>query len=411
MPTLYLDADGFFASCEEAADPALHGRPVGVSTCEPSSPGAVLIAVNPAAKRRGAAKGETARDVRATVPDIAIRAQRPELYVATHHAIARAVDTVIPGATSRSIDELSADLDTNDDPRAILVAVKAAIRQAVGPIVTVSCAVAPSAYLAKTAAEANKPDAAVVWRPEDIPGVYADLELSDLPGLGPATEARLRRCGIDSVTALHAAQRAVARWAWGSVVGEDVHDTLHGRAPRERPRPRRRISHGRVLEPRLRAWERGRPIMRFLVSVTLHRCAREGVAPAALALEIVGEHGRAWSRAARIEPTNDERKALAAASGLWDAAAQRAQENPMRFTVAASGLTPWPPRQSELFARDDDRVQRLLDTVRGRFGARALTLGESLDRSGRYTGLKISFQHIPDITDFERLGIEVPRAP
>ena len=34
-PWFYLDADGFFASCEEAADPALHGRPVGVVVDRP----------------------------------------------------------------------------------------------------------------------------------------------------------------------------------------------------------------------------------------------------------------------------------------------------------------------------------------------------------------------------------------
>ena len=203
MPTLYLDCDGFFASCEESADPALHGRPVAVSTTDPESPGAVLIAVNPKARRRGVGKGERAHEARAAVADLAIRPQRPELYVATHHAIARAVDSVLPGAQSRSIDELSVDLGPEDDPERILTQVKDAIRDAVGPIITVSCAVAPSAYLAKTAAEAHKPDAAVVWRLSDIPAVYEGLELSDLPGLGPATEALLRRRGIDSVRALY----------------------------------------------------------------------------------------------------------------------------------------------------------------------------------------------------------------
>ena len=76
-----------------------------------------------------------------------------------------------------------------------------------------SCGVAPSAWLAKTAAEAHKPKAAVVWRIEDIPEVYADLELSDLPGLGPATERRLRRRHIDSVTALYHTQREVVKIA------------------------------------------------------------------------------------------------------------------------------------------------------------------------------------------------------
>ena len=49
-PWLYLDADGFFASCEEAADPRLHGRPVGV-VAGSAYADAPLIAVNTVAKR------------------------------------------------------------------------------------------------------------------------------------------------------------------------------------------------------------------------------------------------------------------------------------------------------------------------------------------------------------------------
>ena len=64
MPRHYLDADGFFASCEESADPALHGRPVGVSTANPACPGSVLIAINTRAKRAGARKGMPTRDAR-----------------------------------------------------------------------------------------------------------------------------------------------------------------------------------------------------------------------------------------------------------------------------------------------------------------------------------------------------------
>ena len=407
-PSLYLDCDGFFASCEESADSALHGRPVAVSTTDPDNSGAVLIAVNPKAKRRGIGKGERAHEARAAVADLVIRPQRPELYVATHHAIARAVDSVLPGAQSRSIDELSADLAPEDDPERILAQVKRAVFEAVGRIITVSCAVAPSAYLAKTAAEANKPDAAIVWGLEDIPEVYEGLELSDLPGLGPATEARLRRGGINSVRALYDADRAVAQWAWGSVLGADAHQRLHGEDPWRRERPRQRVSHGRVLEPRLRSWEKGRPIMRFLVTVTLRRCAGTGVAPGRLALEVAGEGGRLWCRGAWVEPTNHEAEALRALSGLWDAIGEKAREAPLRLCVVASHLIEWPLRQGELFERTGAGVQGALDTVRRRFGARAVTLGDSHDRTGRYTGLKISFEHIPAIGDFEWLGISIP---
>ena len=143
MPSLYLDCDGFFASCEESDDPRLHGRPVAVATTDPYNPGATLIAVNPAAKRLGVGKGENAREARKAVPELVVRAQRPELYVATHHAIARAVDTVLPGAKSESIDELSAELGANDDPETILTQIKQAIRDAVGEIITPCPAVSP----------------------------------------------------------------------------------------------------------------------------------------------------------------------------------------------------------------------------------------------------------------------------
>ena len=401
MPTLYLDCDGFFASCEESADPALHGRPVAVSTIDPDNRAAVLIAVNTAAKRRGLGKGERAEEARSRVPDIIIRLQRPELYVATHHAIARALDTMLPGARSHSVDELAAELAPSDEPEAILEQVKAAIAETLGPVITVSCGVAPNAFLAKTAAEANKPDAAIVWRMRDIPGMYETLELADLPGLGPATEARLRPRDIDTVTALYNAGRDGARWAWGSIIGRYVHAALHGHEDRAPARPRKHLSHERALEPRLRTWTKARPIVRFLVACTVHRCRLEGVAPKKLALEVLTEHRRALGAAAPIAPTNDEAAMLRAASALWDRLAATTQSEPRRFTVTALELVAWPSHQGELFNREPTEVQALIDTVRSRFGARAIALGDSIDRSGRYTGVKIAFEHIPAIAEFE----------
>ena len=77
----------------------------------------------------------------------------------------------------------------------------------------------------------------------------------------------------------------------------------------------------------------------------------------------------------------------------------------MRFTVTALNLAPWPARQGELFERKPRPVQGVIDTIRDRFGAKAITLGEDADRSGRYTGLKIAFEQIPDSADFEWLGV------
>ena len=80
----------------------------------------------------------------------------------------------------------------------------------------------------------------------------------------------------------------------------------------------------------------------------------------------------------------------------------------VRCSPATPSL-PWPSPQGELFHHEPTQVQALIDTVRNRFGARAIALGDSVDRWGRYTGVKIAFEHIPAVAEFEWLGIEVPK--
>ena len=204
---LYLDADGFFASCEEAADPRMHGRPVGVVAGSPYAE-APLIAVNTTAKRAGVRSGDRLRDARELCPGFVVCPQRVERYVAIHERMVCAVGTVLPVAAVHSIDEISARLSPRDDPLSVVDRVKSSVAGALSRLVPVSVGVAPSTWLAKCAAEANKPDAAVVWRPDDLPAVYAGLELEDLPGAGPRICARLRAAGLTTVEAIHAASRS-----------------------------------------------------------------------------------------------------------------------------------------------------------------------------------------------------------
>ena len=133
-----------------------------------------------------------------------------------------AVGVVLPVAAVHSIDELSAQLSPRDDAVSVVDRVKRSVAGALSPLVPVSVGVAPSAWLAKCAAEANKPDAAVVWRPDDLPAVYAGLELEDLPGAGPRICVRLRAAGLTTVGSIHAASRSRIIAARGSIEGERV---------------------------------------------------------------------------------------------------------------------------------------------------------------------------------------------
>ena len=74
---LYIDFDGFFASCEEQADPGLHGRPVGVIPFA-GARNSCVIAANAAAKRFGVKTGTPIAEARRLCPRIALPPQRPE---------------------------------------------------------------------------------------------------------------------------------------------------------------------------------------------------------------------------------------------------------------------------------------------------------------------------------------------
>ena len=404
-PWLYLDADGFFASCEEAADPRLHGRPVGV-VAGSAYADAPLIAVNTVAKRAGVRSGDRVCEARKLCPGFAVRPQRVERYVDVHARMVCAVGAVLPVTAVHSIDELSARLSRCDDPECVVDQVKRSVSGELTRLVPVSVGVAPSAWLAKCAAEANKPDAAVVWRRGDLPGVYTDLELEDLPGAGPRICRRLRMADLATVASIYSASRSRIISAWGSIEGERVRLALRGEDVPARVTRRRSIAHGRVLTGRDRCWREARQIVRWLAVCALHRCADGGHVPARVGLEVVTVAGVMRCAVGRLGGFGYELDLLRVISTLWDAAAASAQDDPPgRVGVVLDALCD--ASAASLFEPDrrERRLQWVLDRVREHYGAPALLWGVCGDPRAPYTGAKISYQSFPDMAQLRWLGI------
>ena len=406
-PWLYLDADGFFASCEEAADPRLHGRPVGVVAGSPYAE-APLIALNTVAKRDGVRSGDRVRDARELCPGFVVRPQRVERYVGIHERMVLAVGVVLPVAAVHSIDELSARLSPRDDAQSVVDRVKSSVAGALSRLVPVSVGVAPSTWLAKCAAEAHKPDAAVVWRPDDLPAVYAELKLEDLPGAGPCICARLRAAGLTTVEAIYAASRSRVIGAWGSIEGERVRLALQGEDVPARVSRRRSVAHGRVLTGGDRCWRAARQIVRWLGVCALHRCAEGGQRPGRVRLEVVTVGGAVRGGVWRLDAFGHELELLRVVSTLWDeAAVSAADDPPARVAVVLEALCD--RSAASLFEADprERRLQWMLDRVRDRYGARALLWGQCAAPRGPYTGAKIAYQSFPDMARLRWLGVVV----
>ena len=83
---LYLDFDGFFASVEQQARPALRGKPVGIVPFD-GTVHTVVIACSKEAKARGVKNVMRLRDAKKICPELILQCQSPDLYRRAHNAL------------------------------------------------------------------------------------------------------------------------------------------------------------------------------------------------------------------------------------------------------------------------------------------------------------------------------------
>ncbi len=200
---LHLDADAFFASCEQAIHPELKGRPV-ITGKERG----IVAAASYEAKAKGVQRGMRLFEVKKVCPDAVILPSDYETYSLFSVRMFEILRRFSPDVEEYSIDEAFVDLtglrrSFHGPYEMIAEKMRQTIKQELG--ITVSAGVSLSKVLAKIGSKHNKPDGLTV-----IPGREIHLYLEKLPvekvwGIGPNTAAFLQKHGIE--TALQFAKR------------------------------------------------------------------------------------------------------------------------------------------------------------------------------------------------------------
>ena len=403
---LYIDFDGFFASCEEQADPGLHGRPVGVIPFA-GARNSCVIAANAAAKRFGVTTGTLIAEARRLCPRITLAPQRPDHYVRIHHRVVAAVLSVLPVDVVCSIDELAAVLGERDRPEEVVGRIKRRIRRAVGGRITCSIGCAPNRWLAKIAADLDKPDGLTVLYPGDLPGPLLDLGLDALPGVGGRMRARLKRGGMATVEDVWNATPGRLRSLWGNVNGARFWYALHGYAVEPPVTKRGLIGHSRVLPPGERSVQLARPMARQLVVKAARRLRREGLLARRLILSTDFFNAPAWTASTVVARANDDLTCLDALSVIWAAlAGARGRATLFRIAASFDRFIPSDEAQLELPFENPDEKRRLarltaaVDSINGRY-ARTLVGYGGCAPPGGYAGAKIAYGRIPRLEDFQ----------
>lgn len=399
---LFIDMDAYFASCEQMDRPELRGRPVGVTPVLAES--GCCIATSYEARAVGVKTGCRVREARVLCPGIEIVQARPDRYIALHHQILAAIDTVIPVAEVESVDECRCGLMSNERSvervREIAAGIKRAIAVRVGSV-TCSIGAGPNRLLAKIAAGLHKPDGLTLLPRSGLPGELLGLGLTDLPGISKGINRRLRAAGIGTVDELYERSAEQLRAAWGSVLGVYWWHWLRGEQLPGPKTHRRTVGHQHVLPPEFRTRDKAGEVSVRLLSKAAQRMRSLGYVATRLSLSVRPLSGGSWYDWTPVGGTDDTADLLESLRALWRDAPRG---DLLQVGVRLEGLEA-AGNQLPLFGRERDRraLMQAVDTINLRGGADTIYLG-SMHAARRTAPRRIPFGKPPDLSlpDFDR---------
>jgi DNA polymerase-4 len=389
---LHADVDAFFASVEQRDDPRLRGRPVIVGQ-------GVVLAASYEAKNQGVRTAMGGRHARRLCPHAIVVPPRFSAYVDASKALFEVFNDMSPLVEGLSIDEAFLDVRGLEHiwgtPAEIAVRLRHEVRERVGLPITVG--VATTKFLAKVASGVAKPDGLLV-----VPGGGELAFLHPLPverlwGVGNVTAGKLRERGITTVARVAQLDESTLVSILGRGAGRHLYALAHNRDPRPVHVGRRRSSIGSqcALGRSPKSFDAVDVIVVSLVDRVTRRMRAAGRVGRTVVLRLRFDD---FSRATRSHTlplaTAQTQTILATARGLLAAATSMIERRGLTLVgVTVTNLEH--DRAVQLMLpldhRSNDALDSVLDEVRNRFGATAITRAVLL---GRQPGLSIP--QLPD---------------
>ena len=207
---LHVDMDAFYASVEQKDHPELRDKPVIVGADPKKGAGrGVVAACSYEARKFGIHSALPISRAWKLCPQGCYVRPRLSRYQEESRAIMNILRQYTDMVETLSIDEAFLDVTGSialkGTAEEIARDIKAEVRRVTG--LTASVGVATNKFLAKIASDLEKPDGCVVVPEDDVKGFLERLPISRLWGVGPKTEARLRRMGVGTIRELAALPR------------------------------------------------------------------------------------------------------------------------------------------------------------------------------------------------------------
>lgn len=351
---MHLDLDAFFASVEQRDKPSLRGRPVIVGGIGPRG---VVATASYEARVHGVRSAMRTAEARARCPHAAFLGGRFDAYREASRLVMERLREESEVIEPLSLDEAFVDLAAGPgfDPARvgeIVAGIRADIAELTGGL-TASVGVASSKLMAKIASEINKPDGAFIVEPGTEADVLGPMQVTAIPGVGPATAERLRRVGILTVEDVRSPSEDELVRLLGQSSGRSLYRMA--RADDDRPvmasRETKSVSVEDTFEQDISDRVQLETIIERMARSVSGRLRKNGLSGRTVTLKMRHHDFETHTRSSTLpNPTDNARLLATTARGLL---AGEDISNGLRLLgVGVSGLADWV--QDDLFASDED---------------------------------------------------------
>lgn len=399
---MHIDLNSCFASIEQQANPLLRGKPIAVAAY--TTPNGCILAPSIEAKALGIRCGMRVREGRMLYPGLIILPPDPRKYRYVNRRLLQLLKAYTPTVEVKSIDEMNLDLGNTPTIRRGLHSlgreIKAAIRCQIGERMTVSIGIANNRYLAKLAANLNKPDGLDEINASNLRSVLASMDLTDLFGIKDRNKARLMRVGITTPLSMLDSSPHTLVAAFEGIVGYYWHLRLRGWEVDDAEFERKSIGHTYALKhQKVTASEAARLLCKLTEKVGV-RMRRLGYAARGIQVGVLFADRASWQRRA-VHSTP-----FFASSDLYRRVMRLYSEAPTDKLIHSLAVTCYylvsQPLQQLTFIRDEQKKRNLtlaLDAINERWGDFTITPATMMGMESTIND-RIAYGGVKDLEEF-----------
>ena len=400
---MHIDLNSCFATIEQQANPLFRGKPLVVASHNASY--GTTLAASREAKILGIKTGTRIGKAKIICPNLIVVEPDAPKYRFVHLKLKDLLSVYTPEFSPKSIDEFALDLlqspfISKTSTFEIALDIKKRIKDEIGEWITVSIGIAPSRFLAKTAAGIRKPDGLDEINKDNYEKVYKKIPVGDLCGIGFASEPKLRSRGINTAWDLY----KMSVWKL-NIIFQSIHSLywyrrLRGWDTREISPERKSFGNSFVMPRSFANPAETRPVLAKLVDKMAHRLRNAGFAACGIGVGVRFENNKHWSERRLFS------QPLSLTSDIYSAAYKLLLRVPRGYPIRKVGvycfsLIPSNSLQLKLFedARAKQALSQALDGIKERWGIYTITSGRMI-ATEKYVPDRIAFGGVKELEEF-----------